>query len=138
MNKMKTLLVGLVAALALSISQNAHAANNAWTVQKVVKSGVSTTNYSSGLVATDTQTFTNNGRTFLHIVKTGANNCTLTVLSQATSQGLAIANQTVTIPATTGDVFVGPFPPSIFNDASQNVNFTFSEESGLSFAVLSL
>ncbi len=41
--------------------------------------------------------------------------CCLALL--VSSAGLAVAELSVTIPATTGDVMVGPFPPEQFNRA---------------------
>lgn len=138
MNMLRKLFVGLLIATPALAPRLAMAAVNARTVQKIVKEGLTTTNISTSLVSTDTNTFSNDGRTFLHFAKTGAGAATITVIAQATVQGMAVANLTVSVPATTGDVFLGPFPPSIFNDASSNVSFTISDTVGLSFALLRL
>ena len=138
MKKLKLLFIGALSAVVLAAARPAVAATNAESVQKVVKTGTSTTVINSGLVTSDTYTFSNDGRVFLHFTKTGAGSATITVTSQATVQGLAVANLTVTVPATTGDVFMGPFPTSIFNDSSGNVSFTISDTTGLGFSVLSL
>lgn len=132
----KKVLAGLLVASFLSAP--ALAAVNAVTVQKIVKGGTSTTITSTGLLTTDTYTFQNDGRVFIHFKKTGAGAATVTIVTQATSQGLAITDQTATVAATTGDVYVGPFPPSLFNDASANVTFSFSDTVGLSFEVMRL
>lgn len=128
----------LVGALLIIAAPKSHAAVNARTVQKIVKEGLTTSAVSTSLLSADTQTFTNDGRTFLHFKKTGAGAATVTVVSQQTYQGLAIANLTFSVPATTGDVFAGPFPASVFNDASSNVSFYFSDTVGLSFEILRL
>jgi hypothetical protein len=47
--------------------------------------------------------------------------------------GLDVAEMTVSIPASTGDVMLGPFPPSIFNDGNGDMRFNFSEVTGLTF-----
>jgi hypothetical protein len=47
--------------------------------------------------------------------------------------GLDIAEVAVSIPATTGDLMIGPFPPSVFNDGNGDMRFNFSEVTGLTF-----
>lgn len=136
MTKMKMLFAALLLASLSAVP--ARAAVNARAVQKIVKEGLTTSPFNSGLLSSDTQTFTNDGRTILHFKKTGAGNATVTVTVTGTSQGLAVANLTVTVPATTGDVFTGPFPTSLFNDTSNNVSFTVSDTVGLSFEILRL
>lgn len=136
MKKMFKKLSGTVAVLALAVSL--HAATTAVTIQQVVNSGLSQTYTSTGLSTGDTYTFSNDGRIFIHIKKTGAADCTLTITTQATLNGFAVTDRTVTVVATTGDMMVGPFPASVFNDASDLVSFTVSETAGLSFAVLKL
>ena len=56
----------------------------------------------------------------------------------ATVGGLAISNMTFSVPATTGRVLAGPFPPAIFNDANGDVHFTMSDELGLNFIAFKL
>lgn len=136
MKMLKVLFAGAI--LALSLAGKSQAAVNARTVQKVVKEGLTTSAVSTSLLSADTQTFTNDGRTFLHFKKTGAGAATVTVVSQASVQGIALSNLTFSVPATTGDVFAGPFPASIFNDSSSNVSFYFSDTVGLSFEILRL
>ncbi len=128
----------LVGAFLVFAAPKTHAATNARAVDKVVNSGVAATYYSTSLLAADTQTFTNDGRVMLHFKKSGAGNATVTIQAQATVQGLAVSNRSVSVPATTGDVFIGPFAPSIFNDANGVVSFSFSDTVGLSFAILHL
>lgn len=136
MKKIKMTMLALAAALALPAM--AAASNVAVTVQQLAVGGTTATYTSSGLTTTDTYQFTNDGRALLHIKKTGAGAATITVTTQGTVQGFAIADVTFTIPATTGDQFAGPFPASLFNDSSGLVNFTLSDTVGLSFAALRL
>lgn len=135
MKSIKSVLFAAVVALA---SICADAANVAVSVQQVVNSGLATSYTSSGLTTSDTYQFTNDGRMFLHIKKTGAGDCTVTITTPATTQGFAIGDRTVTIAATTGDKLIGPFPASLFNDASELVSFTLSDTVGLSIAALKL
>jgi hypothetical protein len=94
--------------------------------------------YNGPLDIANTYLVRNNGRTFLHCKKAGAGDCLVTVQTPPTVAGLAIAEQTFTVPATTGDIFAGPFPQSIFNDSIQDLKFTCSEITGLTVAVLKL
>lgn len=95
-------------------------------------------NYNGGLSTGNTYKFRNNGKTFLHFKKTGANACTVTINSPVTLKGHAVAAQTVVVPATTGDVHIGPLAAEVYDDLSHDVSFTVSEVTGLSVAVISL
>lgn len=93
--------------------------------------------YNSSLSTSNTYLVPNDGNVLLHFKKTGAGACTVTIQTNIHQDGLALPNETVTVPATTGDVFVGPFPPHIFNQ-NGNVQFTLSEITGLSVAAIHL
>lgn len=95
--------------------------------------------YQAGLTTTDTFTFPNDGRTFLHIKKSGAGSCLVSVTVGAKFKGKTVAAQTVTVPASTGDKMIGPFPVDLYNDPlTQLVSITFGEITGLTAAVLRL
>lgn len=104
------------------------------TPQVVVRAGVAPT-YNSGLSTSDVYVIENDGRTILHFKKTGAGACTVTVETPGTVDGLAVADRTFNVPATTGDVFVGPFPREDYNTGG-NLRVSCSEITGLSFAIL--
>jgi hypothetical protein len=101
----------------------------------VTEAGVAA-NYNSGLVTANTYTFRNNGRTLLHVKKSGAGACTVSVAAQGTIRGHALAAQTISIPATTGDKFIGPFAHDVYDDGNHDVSVTFSEITGLTVAVI--
>lgn len=102
-----------------------------------VEAGVAPTR--TGALSTgNTYKFRNNGKTLLHFRKSGANACTVTLTAQGTVRGHALANQTVNVPATTGDVIVGPFPRDIYDDSNHDVSFTVSEVTGLDVAVIQI
>jgi hypothetical protein len=94
--------------------------------------------YNSGLLTANTYVFRNNGKTLLHFKKTGAGICTVTVASPKTVKGHAVAAGSIAVPATTGDVFVGPFDHEVYDDINHDVSFTLSEITGLSVAVIQL
>lgn len=133
---MKNMKMLLAAVLAAALAVPAAASEVRLSVEQNLKSGLAATYTSSGLLAANTYKFRNDGKVFLHFKKTGAGDCTVTITTPGTSQGLAIADQTVTVVATTGDKFVGPLPPSLFNDASSDVSFTISDTVGLSIGVI--
>lgn len=116
-------------------------ANVTLTVQEMSRSGITPSYTASGasplLNIADTFKFNNTGKEFLHFKKTGAGDCTVTIQTPGTVDGLAVAERTVTIPATTGDKMIGPFPPGTYNDTSSTFSgFTLSEITGLSVAVV--
>lgn len=94
--------------------------------------------YTGSLATTNTYKVRNDGRTFLHVKKSGAGDCNVTIQTPKTVNGLAVAEQIVAVVATTGDKMIGPFPPSVYNDGLGDVNFTLSEITGLTVAVVSL
>ena len=104
-------------------------------VQQVTRGGLAAT-YTTP-TTTDVYLINNDGRVMIHVLKTGAGSCTVTLNTGATYGGLAIANPTVTVPATTGDVMIGPFPPGIFNDpGTSDMRVSFGEVTGLTFAAV--
>ena len=85
----------------------------------------------------DNYFFKNNGTTILNFIKSSASDCVVTIVTVATLGGLAVADRTITVTGSTGDIFVGPFPPAIYNDANGNVEFTLATNiDGLDVAVI--
>lgn len=108
------------------------------TIQVITRTSSGLTpSYAAGS-ATDTYLIPNNGRVFLHVKKTGAGDCTVTVVTPNTTDTLALADYTATVLATVGDKMIGPFPMSIYNNSAGQIAVTFSEVTGLTFAVLRL
>ena len=52
--------------------------------------------------------------------------------------GLAVADVVVTVPATTGDKLIGPFPYEHFADATGQCALTYSAATNVTIAVLDL
>ena len=93
--------------------------------------------YTGSLVAnTNTYKVPHDDRTFLHFKKTGAGACVVTVQTPATLRGRAVAESTYNVPATTGDVLIGPFPSDLYRQADGTINITLSEVTGLTMAAL--
>ena len=80
----------------------------------------------------------NNGRTLIHIKKSGAGAANITVQTPKQVAGLAIADPIVVVPATTGDVMIAPVNEDLFNDAVGDVNLTTDEGTGLTIAAVRL
>lgn len=93
---------------------------------------------SASLSTSNTYRFLNNGKCVVLIEKSGAGACTVTVTSSATVNGIAVVDPTFTVPASTGDVVIGPFACNVFNDSDGYVSFTLSNVAGLSAAVVEI
>lgn len=88
--------------------------------------------------ASNGETCPNNGSLFLHVKNTGGAACTVTIATQGTVDGLAIADLAVSVPATTGDRLIGPFPPGIYNDSNGNIGVSYSTGTGVTAAYVQL
>ena len=87
--------------------------------------------------ADDTYQVINNGRVVLHLLKAGAGAATGTVPIQRKVDGQDVTDRTFTVPETTGEVVVGPFPPSLYNVPGENYfEVEFNEVTGLSLAAI--
>jgi len=101
------------------------------TVYRVVPTGL-TTAYTAGVIAgTADMVFKNDGRTKIHFKKSGAGACTVTVRTPGKQAGLDIADQSITVPASTGDIMGGPFPPNTYCDGNGDTRIALSEVTGL-------
>lgn len=107
------------------------------TPQIAPATGVTPT-YTGSLLTTNTYLVRNNGRILLHFLKTGAGDCVVTIDTPGQVGGLDIEQQTITVPATTGDKMISQLTPNIYNDSSGDINITLSEITGLTVAVLQL
>jgi hypothetical protein len=111
-------------------------------VQTPTRAGLAAVYTASGasplLNTADTFQFANTGREILHFKKSGATDCVVTIVTPQTVDGLAVADRTVTVPATTGDVMIGPFPPAMYNTPGTGTfaGFSLSNITGLSVAIV--
>lgn len=105
--------------------------------EQILPSGLAAT-YTGSLDTGNTYLVRNDGRIALHFKKSGAGACNVTIATPGTVGGNAIAERVVEVPATTGDRFIGPLPPHIYNDGSGDLSITVSEVTGLTVAVLRL
>lgn len=103
--------------------------------QKLNRVAGLTPTYQGSLSTGDTYVIPNDGRIFLHVKKSGAGECTVTVDTPGTVDDLAVAQRTFTVPASTGDKMHGPYPTNVYG---ANLRVTFSEVTGLTFAAVRL
>jgi hypothetical protein len=84
----------------------------------------------------------NDGRVVLIVKNTSGSpiNCTVDDGNSQTPVGASAFNPdvVVSVPATTGERWIGPLPPSRFNDANGDVNLAFSATSGVTWAAVRL
>lgn len=94
-------------------------AQTALTVQEIGHGGAAETFVAAAAAATGNK-FPADGKTWLHVKNTGTQKI-LTISTPGTVDGLAVAERTITIPATTGDIMVPPMPPSQYAQADGQV-----------------
>jgi len=100
---------------------------------KIVELGL-TTAYTSGIIVGTTDfVMKNDGRTMLHVKKSGAGVCSMIIKTVQKVRSFDVAENTISIPASTGDVLIGPFPGPTYNDGNGDMRFNFSEVTGLTF-----
>jgi len=78
----------------------------------------------------------NDGHVILNFRKTGAGNATITVTTPETRAGLAVADKTFTVLATSGDVAWSGREVQTFTNSSGDVEFTTDEGTDLTCAVM--
>lgn len=69
--------------------------------------------------------FSNSGREFLVVANGGVGSITVTLVTQQTIGGLALADQAVTVGAGVTKL-IGPFPTLVYNDNNSRVQVTYS------------
>jgi hypothetical protein len=85
--------------------------------------------YTAGVIAaTSTYVMRNDGKTILHLIKAGAGTTVLTVRAVGTIKGQKAADETWNVVGATGILYVGPFEPTLFNDAYGDMRFDFSTD----------
>lgn len=84
-------------------------------------------------------TFPPGNNVFLHVKNTGGGASTVAIVTPGNVAGQAVADVSVSVPATTGDRMIGPLPGSLFARAVDGLaDVTFSATTGVTVAVLEL
>lgn len=103
-----------------------------WVPNQLAGNGAATVagTQNGSLSTSDTYKWLNSGREILSLDK-GSNACTVTAVTSATVRGVAVADTTYTVAASTEDQLIGPFSPDLYNDADGYCTVSFSEVTGL-------
>ena len=89
--------------------------------------------------AVATTTVPNNGSVLVRIVNGGASPITVSFVVQKTILGEPVTQNMFSESVANGVTKIyGPFPPSVFNDVSGNLNITFSAEAGVTVGAYQL
>ena len=76
-------------------------------------------------------------RTFLHVKNTAGSSMTVTLSSTAKVRGQAAADVVVTVPATTGDMMIGPVTQDLFAGVSDGLaSVTYSSTTSVTVAAV--
>jgi hypothetical protein len=96
------------------------------TVQNISRAGLNPPTVAAAAAGGDS--FPNDGKTFLWFQNDhAADPRTVTVVTQKTVDGKAVADDAIAVTAANDIAFIGPFPPSIYNDANGRVQVTYSD-----------
>ena len=106
------------------------------TPQEVLETGIVPAYGAISPAATSTYTVVNDGNVLLHFKNSGTI-AAVSIVTPNLVDGLAIADQAVSVAATTGDTICGPFPKSVYNDTNNLVSFSYTgPASGVTLAAL--
>ncbi|MBX3056925.1 MAG: hypothetical protein KF770_10675 [Anaerolineae bacterium] len=95
------------------------------TIQQIGRAGVVPAPVA---VAAGGDVFPNDGRTLIEVHNDhAADPRTVTIVTQVTVDGKAVADDAVTVTAAQDRKLIGPFPPEIYNDANGRVSLTYSD-----------
>lgn len=105
------------------------------TVQNITIDGVTKATLAA---VNDTDTFDNDGKTFLEVNNGSGGSLTVTITGQVSLQHGVAATKTITIP--TGEIWViGPFPERYYNtDGANEVSVSYSTTSSVTAAAFSV
>lgn len=104
------------------------------TAQRIQRTGVSAA-YTAAIG--DGHKFLFDKQAFVHIKNTNGSSRTLTIQTPGTVDGLAIADRTVTVAATTGDEMVGPFSTK-YLQSDDMVYIDYSETADVTVGIFRL
>lgn len=101
-------------------------------VQNVTRDGLEVT-YAAAASGGDE--FVNTGHEFLHVKNGDVAAKVVTLVTQATVDGQAVADRDVVV-ANGTEALIGPFPVGTYNDADNKVQLTYDAVTSLTVAVL--
>lgn len=89
-----------------------------------------------GSAAAGGDTVAPDDRAFLHIKNTNGATRDVTIVTPGTTFGQANADVVKTVPATTGDVMMGPLVPALADPTTGLISITWSAVTGITVAVV--
>lgn len=101
-------------------------------IQTVLKTGINPT-YDSAAGGGDQ--FANDGKTMYMLVNGSGGIIVATFVTQATKDGLAVADRDVNVPAT-DSAWVADLDPNVYNDTDGNVQVTYDGVASLTVAAV--
>ena len=103
-------------------------------IQEVVRAGLNPT-LSAATAGGDE--FANTGKEFIYINNGHTGAQTVTIVTQQTVDGQAVADRTVSVPA--GEFrLIGPFPVATYNDSGNKTQLTYSGVTSLTIGICKL
>ena len=114
------------------------------TTQNISLTAGITPTYNSASTGGDTVTIGNAERDYIHVKNAAASPVTLTIAPQVTSVyqdgvgNVTPASLSISIPATTGEKIIGPFPSAYINSSNGTVSLSWSSSTSVTFAALTL
>ena len=79
----------------------------------------------------------NNGRVFIRVRRTSTVASQLTITTEQTVEGLAVADRNVTMPVVSGALWEGgPYDPRVYNDADGKMSIEFSAVDGVDLSAV--
>lgn len=110
----------------------------ALTLLTAVRTGLSIADAAMTAAAAGGNSFANDGETVLVLQNTNGSSRTVTIITPNLVDGLAIADLTITLPATTGRLITARFPRSIYNQSDGTVLVDFSAVTGVLIAAVKI
>ncbi|MDR3572857.1 MAG: hypothetical protein P4L50_03265 [Anaerolineaceae bacterium] len=82
--------------------------------------------------------FQNDGNVMLHVKNTSATPTNVTIETPNKVGGLVLTAPVIAVPITTGDRMIGPFDPTLFNQAGGVVFVDISSATGVTLAAIEI
>ncbi len=108
--------------------------------QKIIRTGLA-----EALLPTedDTTRYLSDGIDYIHIKNSNVSTRTITVIStadirQTVPVGMAASNTVVTVPASTGNMKIGPFPISGYGDIMNYITYVLSDTAGITVGIFEI
>lgn len=113
-------------------------AYTALTLLTAARAGVSIADAALTAAVAGGHSFVNDGATILLLQNTNAATRTITITSAQTVDGLAVADVSITLAATTGRLLTAYFPRTVYNQSDGTVLVDYSATAGVLVAAVKI